>query len=319
MTIVRKLSALLLRNNALTEQDIDAVVQRVKQYYDDNQHRLPLGRRFHYNSRMYLHTGDDLYRKNLDLLRDQWAKDTAWYSRQCQAIPSLPYTEPKLDMEKRYRKDSYKKHYKITHYNRVFFKALFQEKIYQDKVNLKDYLVVKDVKQVRDNLIQDREALLILSTAAVNYIYGCNYFLESDPLNPEIILLAGETPVELAYMDYLHAKIYFYTHAIIGASRFYTEEIQSYKEKYVEILHRLENIVTENFKLVSLDQKFEVLVCAKLLGIESSIREAVAQEAVKSLSRKGDFFVDRFNKCRNRKNTFAKSEHRNVLGIMAFI
>lgn len=318
MGIIRMLSKKFIGKGKSSGEDILEVVKKVKHYHDKNEHLYPLGKRFHYNSRMYLHSGASQYQNTLGALHVKWAKDTPWFRERSQAIPGLQYTKPKLTREKLYRIDSYKKHYKINPYNILFFKALFQEKIYHDSIDLRSFIDERDIEQVRENLVRDKRALLILSTQAVNFIYNYNGFLEADPLDPEFLLSVGETSVDLNQMEYLHAKIYFYTHAIIGASRFYTEEIQSYRDKYVEMLHRLENIVKENFQLVSLDQKFEIMVCAKLLGMESTIRNAVAQEAANSLSRKGDFFIDKLNKCDNKKSSFVKSEHRNVLGLMAF-
>lgn len=300
------------------KRDINVTIDKVKRFHDTNENQFPLAKRFHYNSRMFLHTGGKQYKDTLNNLKLKWEKDISWYINKANSIPNTKFKKPKLDKEKQYRENSLKKHYKIRLYNKIFSKALFQEKIYNEPINLREVLDLKDVLQVRKSLIADEKSLLILSTPAVNFLYYYNFFLESKPVNPEFILRVGELQVDLDTNSLLHAKIYFYTHAIIGASRFYSEEISVYIDEYIEMLRRLDAITMANFKNVSLDQKFEILVCAKLLGVESAICDAVAKEAVNSLSAEGDFFVDRLNRIRNNKTSFVKSEHRNVLGIMAF-
>src|SRR5690554_1694261 len=184
MSIIRILSKKFISKGRLSSgEDILEVVKKVKHYHDKNEHLYPLGKRFHYNSRMYLHSGASQYRKNLDALHGKWAKNPSWFRERSQAIPGLQYTQPKLTREKRYRIDSYKKHYKIGPYNRLFFKALFQEKIYNDSIDLRDCIEERDIEQVRKNLVRDKQALLILSTTAVNFLYNYNGFLEAEPLD----------------------------------------------------------------------------------------------------------------------------------------
>ncbi len=82
-----------------------------------------------------------------------------------------------------------------------------------------------------------------------------------------------------------------------------------------------EKIIQKNFKNISLDNKFEFLVCAKICGFQSSVEKNIYDEASQSLSPDGNFLIDTKNDKATQigRNTFVGSEHRNVLFIMSQI
>jgi len=209
-------------NTNREESDIYSIINKVKIYHDEKEHLYPIGRRFHYNSRMYLHTGSRKYLDTLQSIKDKWAKSKQWFVENAEYISSAKYIEKELDYEKRYRREALKKHYKIELYNKIFFKALFQESIYGESVNLREIIDHNDVKGVRERLLEDEKSLFLLSTLAVNFLYHYNHFLEDKAFNPEFLFKIGKKKYDIDMNSYLHAIIYFYTHAIIGESRFYT-------------------------------------------------------------------------------------------------
>jgi hypothetical protein len=84
------------------------------------------------------------------------------------------------------------------------------------------------------------------------------------------------------------------------------------------MLARLEQIITEYFPHISLDNKLEFLVCARICSYQTPLFERIYIECEASLSPEGIFLVDTLNDNRLAgTKTFAGSEHRNVLFIMS--
>ena len=85
------------------------------------------------------------------------------------------------------------------------------------------------------------------------------------------------------------------------------------------MLHAAESIIRDNFRKISLDNKFEFLVCAKICGYISGIEELILSEASHSLAPDGNFLIDTENETATPDggNDFVGAEHRNVLYIMS--
>lgn len=84
------------------------------------------------------------------------------------------------------------------------------------------------------------------------------------------------------------------------------------------MLRYIEALIADNFILINLDNKFEFLVCCKVLGYSSRLSGQIIAEAEQSFSDSGDFLIDKFNEnIYPNKNSFELSEHRNVLFIMS--
>ena len=117
----------------------------------------------------------------------------------------------------------------------------------------------------------------------------------------------------------LQLYIYLYTHCVIGESHFYAHAIpERYLPVYRQMLDELETVIEKRFTEINLDNKFEFLVCCRLVGKESSLTRRIDDEAHKSISTEGNFIVDRHNTNPQSANTtLALSEHRNALYIMA--
>jgi len=84
------------------------------------------------------------------------------------------------------------------------------------------------------------------------------------------------------------------------------------------MIHELEEVITDNYADINLDNKFEFLVCARILGYQPKLLERINDEAVGSVSAEGMFLIDRQNNNPQAKNTsFEKSEHRNILFLLS--
>jgi len=83
------------------------------------------------------------------------------------------------------------------------------------------------------------------------------------------------------------------------------------------MLEQLNSLIQKNYDSISLDNKFEFLVCARICRYASSEEQRIYDEATVSLNSEG-FIVDTHNKSINPiKQSFMMSEHRNVLFIMS--
>ena len=77
-----------------------------------------------------------------------------------------------------------------------------------------------------------------------------------------------------------------------------------------------EKEIIEQYENVSLDNKFEFLVCAKLCGTKTSLSKHILEEAITCFDTKKQYFIE-IKKANNDKTTLASAEHRNVLALMA--
>lgn len=159
------------------------------------------------------------------------------------------------------------------------------------------------------DLLHDNEALSILSSYAVNVICLTeNLFPRDDGIYAALC------------RRYLHAKqraelIYAYTHIILCMSDYYTKEISGEQRDFaLAMLKQSEVLISENYDDISLDIKLEFLVCAKMVGYDSILREKINGECV--AARDGsDYLVD--GRKGEKYNTLDGAEHRNVLYIMS--
>jgi len=89
-------------------------------------------------------------------------------------------------------------------------------------------------------------------------------------------------------------------------------------QDYRKMITDLEKIIVSNFDSIHMDNKFEFLVCSKLVGHKSKLHDAIWDEGEKSISPNGSFIIDKYNKNpqKNRIDLIL-SEHRNVLAIMS--
>ena len=106
-------------------------------------------------------------------------------------------------------------------------------------------------------------------------------------------------------------SIYLYTHIILCESQFYRKAV-GHKELYMQALENCDRIIGDYFEDVSLDMKFEFLVCARMVGYEPKSRETIRLEANEN---KADYVID--PRQAERLTTFDDMEHRNVLYIMS--
>jgi hypothetical protein len=205
----------------------------------------------------------------------------------------------------------------------VLFRLTFLKTIYSldARAALFEIFPKDQLDEFFRQLIIDREAVSILSTHAVNVLYlYSRIVLEDDSLfDPKVFLEVGAQHYDMSRPLHLQLYIYLYTHCIIGESKFYARKVpERYLATYQQMLDELELCISQNFEGINLDNKFEYLVCCKLIGKKSQLESRIAQEAKDSVSPDGTFLIDVLNKNPQTANsTLDLSEHRNVLFIMA--
>ena len=185
-------------------------------------------------------------------------------------------------------------------------------------------LVSKDeLHAMADRLEADKAAIKVLSTYAINYLFLVRRILY--PQDGSDLTTLISTALELGrHYDArnptdIQLLIYLYTHCIIGAVNFYHDEIvQSEREPYLTMLRQLETVIDQSFEAVNLDNKFEFLVCCRMLRYDTPLFIRIHDEAARSVSPNGNFVVDTWNhNAQSDKVSLSDSEHRNVLFIMS--
>lgn len=177
--------------------------------------------------------------------------------------------------------------------------------------------------RITDELEQNRDALLTLSTFAINYIFLTRYILYSNASSATFVQHVHDIAVTSAHEtpEQIQLLIYLYTHCIICDTNFYAQAVNPENiALFRKMLTELEQIIIDNYNNIHLDNKFEYLVCCRILGYlpSSQLTDRIDSEADQSLSDKGDFLIDKHNTFGQKaRTTFATSEHRNVLYIMS--
>ena len=293
--------------------------QAIRAYYFDHFDELPADKQFHFVSRLSAWSKDTKALKLLDVLKPSMVTNTTSLD-----LEALLATSPPVTLNAAARRAPY-----FAKYPELFglMLALFRVRhlLFHYGIDTRDELLAFHGKDalyaLSDRLQQDSEALMILTTYAINYIYLVESILfprNDTPMNsfihqlPSLADIYTDTPEDSLLL------IYLYTHCIIGASNFYQMPVQH--PVYLTMLSLIEQRIAAHFDHINLDNKFEFLVCCKLASFETTLEEAIHEEAAQSLSPHGTFLVDTINQAAQKnKVSFAASEHRNVLYIMGSV
>lgn len=320
----------IIERQAVKTNDI---VESVESYYKNRIDQIS-SEEFHFNSRLWLWTGDEWSRNNLDNLRSYFIGETPEEisDRVKKIIDNKSNNQLSVNQKKSYRKDSFEKFSKLPMYNALLFKTVFCDSVYDLDIRpyIREQISDKEFIDLFNELINDRDAVRLLSTHAINYFYLLkNYFKDKLSMSGLVLVsseeilkfLPGYKKLEdkgvISEKDSIKLQIYLLTHAIIGESRFYSRQVRS--SSFMELCKKTEQIISDNYFDVSLDNKFEFLVCSKICGYQPVIKRMIEQEAVKSISWAGNFMVDTLNANNNSRTSHClrSSEHRNVLYLMS--
>jgi RimK family alpha-L-glutamate ligase len=298
----------------------------VKNCYTKYSEKLA-NKKLHFFTRMFLWTKDDKYLEQLEGLKEKYyGKGGDDFEKITKRILNeKDVYQKRIYNKKDFRVESADKHPLLGAYSELLFRNLMSKNVFEEDLRpaIEKFVSTEKLLEIKDKLLNNEEDTLALSTFAINYFY----FLEEYFDGKKGTKVNVKKLLKIAQGDNFGDKkkdaklimndIYFSTHIIIGASRFYKYKITKNKKTYLKLLRVLDVIVEENYIKLSLDTKLELLICARLLEVESSLEDRINQEAELSLSPINNFLVDTLNakKGKSSKNWLG-SEHRNVLYIM---
>jgi len=306
---------------SLAKMDTKNCYANVEDYYRENLAHLQ-DRKFHFSSRMFLWNNDPFYKQQLRKLKKDYIGTAKLEYRE--KINELFHANSNLSgmMFLQRRKEFFEKYPNIFNYNKLLFRYLFSKSIYQLDLReiISEKLSDQEIVTLRQELLSDSQAIASLSTHAINFLYLSNLYLNQSTAKDDLLrflAISRESSRKTNATD-LSLRIYLLTHCIIGESAFYSRPITTNLETYRLFLQELEEIISKNYTAISLDAKFEFLVCCKICNYLSNIERLIQTEAQKSLSPQGIFFVDTLNTHANiNQNGLSCAEHRNVLAIMS--
>lgn len=295
--------------------------QKVRHYYLEHFEDLPFDKQFHFATRLHSWDHDPACTALLEKLRPAIVQDETAIRGALEQFINNP---PAAKINAAEAREQYFQRYPEL---RGLMLALFRVRhlltIYDVDVRetLLDIYPLEKLRKLADTLRADDDALRVLSTYAINYLYLVDHILFPGGATPP--------PVERFYRladvydttepEQIQLMIYFYTHCIIGEANFYDQEITGErKPMYDAMLERLDSLVQDNYDSINLDNKLEYLVCCRILGMETSLFDRIEAECEQSVSKEGVYVIDTHNRfAQSNKTSFADSEHRNVLFIMS--
>jgi hypothetical protein len=293
-------------------------------YYLQHFGEMPEDKQFHFASRLYLWSQDSAAKQLLNDLRPYFTNndqpEEALQQLYVQATESPTHGSKNAS---ELRAPYFEKYPKLKTHLLLLFRLCFLESIYDINVREKFFELCppEELREQFLELASDPKAVAILSTHAINfaYLYTRVAMDEESLFDPADYIDIAHNNYELTDKIHLQLLIYLYTHCIIGDSRFYARAVpETYLATYRQMVDELEALISDNYDDINLDNKCEFLVCAKMVGVSSSLETKIFDEASKSVSDEGTFVIDKLNNNPQITNTsLDKSEHRNVLYIMA--
>ncbi len=294
------------------------VPQLVKNFYRLNYRYLSY-RQFHYVSRHYLWFGHEADQKRLRKFKEKYYTQ----DKLKEIFDNYYENQPKINRSNFDKRQKYLEKYpdlKIS--TRILFRYLWAKYLFEQDIRplVEQYLTEDKLISLQKKILADELALRGLSTSAINFLYLSREYLgrKSEKIKPNYLLdvINKFTPQDDSE---LRLKIYFLTHCLIGASLFYIKDINSGEKKlYRKLVKELEKLVKNNYFQVTLDNKFEFLVTAKLADYSSNLREIIESEARSAFSLHGNYLIDQLNQTEKiYGDNIISSEHRNILYLMA--
>ena len=183
-----------------------------------------------------------------------------------------------------------------------FLKLYSQEKLYA----------------LADRLIDDKEALKVLSTWAINVIYLTE---ELFPCNRDVMRQLFDYAIDMDNNKDATTDIYFYTHLVLCESDYYKKDLSKSKniERVKTVLSKCEKVVKDNIDTISLDAAIEFLVCAKMAGMGFKETEKKIDGLCNKCFENYPYIVNyrRDKNPNSRLYTLNGAEHINTLYIMS--
>jgi hypothetical protein len=295
----------------------------IRDYYFAHLEELPVDKQFHFASRLAAWEQDDRALAALDRLRPQFVPDFPADGALREMLQEVVAHPPKLSLTSNERAAYFDRYPRLRGIEAALFRVRHWLALYDIDARdvLLELLPEEQLDTLEYDLLKDKAALRTLSSYAVNFIYLYERMVlgrcAKDDLDLTNLYKIG-SGYNLKDTDALRLFIYFGTHCIIADTNFYIQEVPGFAlPVYRKMLIRLEQAIAGQYDQISLDNKLEFLVCARILDHKSPLFERIYAECEDSLSEAGSFLVDRHNRYKGTGTSFAESEHRSVLYIMS--
>lgn len=304
----------MMRYRMQPQKKTSSIAQKVLKTYEKNVDSFPKRKQFHFNSRMFLWTRKLRYKKRIVSLK---LKETLLENFE-EVMENAK--RPTVEYPKRFllqRKSALEKYPWVTQYNTLLFKWLFLEILFRTNIRKKVFLTIskETLRSCARTLLSDPVSLIALSTFGINFLYLTRGILQDTNIFHPKELLEIAKKYYPNTEEYAELSLYFFTHCIIGESRFYKNPIQNNIDVYVDMIRIAEKILNKHFASVSLDNKVEFLVAVELCRTKSNLFERIQKECERNFSEK----LGQVREPRKpiEKQTLSSEEHRNVLYIMS--
>lgn len=294
----------------------------IRAHYLSNIKTLPAHKQFHLCTRLAAWEGDAMALGVLSDLRPLYVPDakdtTAALVSSLKSLMAGPFS-PDIPA-RRLRQPFFKAFPGLRGINLALFRVRHLDSVYgvDTRPVFTSLVSLDELRDMKKRLLAQPGAVRMLSTYATNFIFLLKRVFSEDNVALEYLY---ETGNEYDLRDQTHVLLlnYLFTHCIIGDSDFYTRPISKKSlPVYLRMLSRLEHVITDRFDDISLDNKLEFLVCARICDYPTKLADRIWAECAVSLNPDGNYLIDTHNKnARTGKKSFAASEHRNVLFVMS--
>ena len=301
------------------------ISKSIYHYYQAHFDELSLSKQFHFASRLDVWSEDAWAHEKVEQLRKQLLPtgEGAETLRRISDGTLIPLRYGSKGLQA-LRGPYFARYPKLRTYAAMLYWALQLEHFYGIDARRAVVANVADgeLDQLYSDIMNDREAIAALSTYAINFLYLYRRLFHHDAadLSP---LLFEEIAASVHNRNdsdprQLQLRLYLLTHCIIADSLFYIRKLPSaHYTDYRHLLEILESTTEQHYATVALDNKFEFLICCRLIGYTSELEEKIIAEASRSFSPHGTFLIDTENTNRISGSTsLGNSEHRNVLYIL---
>lgn len=300
----------------------NSFIETIRAYYFNHFDELDTSHQFHFASRMAAWSGDQEAYKKLLGLKQAFVTppDNLSQSEYIANLISEPQKGRRVAQE--LRAPYFILYPDLYGLEKALFRVRHLKYIYD--VDLKEVFLsvypLAKIATLKQSLLSDPQSLRFLSSFAVNMFYVSEIVLDhqSPKATPEFWYEVG-LHYDMTSIEQVQLLIYLYTHCIIADSHFYIRSIpEDHIATYNKMLSHLEAVIDAQFEHISLDNKLEYLVATKIIRFSTKLADRIYYECRQSISTKGNFIIERHNQnLRPDRQTFIKSEHRNVLLIMS--
>jgi hypothetical protein len=293
------------------------LAETVKQHYFARFSELPTDKQFHFASRLAAWQNDALAISKLKQLAAYMVPDESDLKMALQKILDEKSGRP---YAYELRRPYFQKYPQLFGIHNAMFRVRHLKEFYGvDARNELVSLVGKEVlSDLYHKLCRDEPAIRTLSRFAIDYIYLYEIMFEKSRGFDSERLLEIASGYDSGSVEQTHLQIYLYTHAVIADSNFYARNVPEERlELYRTLLRELESLL-DKLPGIKFDNRFEFLVAARICGFDSRLPDEINRDARQSLDATDSFIIDRLNGPTDvYLNSFAGSEHRNVLYIMS--